>query len=550
MAQTFIDLSVQAKAASVTNPILAAGAVLDANIGAAAAIQFSKLAALPSTNLLIGSVGNVATAVAMSGDASISNAGLLTIANAAVTGAKIASATITGANIAAATVTDANLVIPYLKADGTRSLAGSMSAGGFSITSLASPVNPGDASTKGYVDTLVQGITWKGSVRLATTTALPANVYANGASGVGATLTGSVSGAFPAIDSVAANVGDRVLVKNEAAPADNGIYTLTSSGSSTSVYVLTRATDYNTAADDVAGTAMFITEGTVSANMGYTQITTGAITVGTTALLFSLFTGLGQVSAGNGITKTGNTISVYNGNGLTFSGSALTLLLADTTLTNSLSGLKLAALPSTQILVGNASNVASAVSVSGDATLSNTGALTISAGAIVDSKVSAAAAIQFSKLAALPSANILVGSALNVATAVAMSGQGSLSNAGALTVNNFTIAAQSIGSVLYFNGSSWVPLAAGSANQFFRVNSGANAPEWGNFVDAEKFAANGSTTAFTLAHAPQPVGSEKVYLNGVLMDGGAGNDYTISGAVITFLFTPTSGSKVMASYRY
>lgn len=95
---------------------------------------------------------------------------------------------------------------------------------------------------------------------------------------------------------------------------------------------------------------------------------------------------------------------------------------------------KLAALPSGDILVGSAGNVATAVAMSGDATMANTGAITIAAGAITNAKVNAAAAIDFSKLAALPSADILVGSAGNVATAVAMSGDATLSNAGALTI--------------------------------------------------------------------------------------------------------------------
>lgn len=97
---------------------------------------------------------------------------------------------------------------------------------------------------------------------------------------------------------------------------------------------------------------------------------------------------------------------------------------------------KLAALTSTNILVGNGSNVATAVAMSGDATLANTGALTIANSAVTNAKVSASAAIDFSKLAALTSGNLLVGSAGNVAASVALSGDATLSNAGALTIAN------------------------------------------------------------------------------------------------------------------
>lgn len=95
---------------------------------------------------------------------------------------------------------------------------------------------------------------------------------------------------------------------------------------------------------------------------------------------------------------------------------------------------KLAALPSTQILVGSAGNVATAVTVTGDVVISNTGVTAISAGVIVNADINSGAAIDFSKLAALPSGDILVGSAGTVPTAVAMSGDATLVASGALTI--------------------------------------------------------------------------------------------------------------------
>lgn len=93
-------------------------------------------------------------------------------------------------------------------------------------------------------------------------------------------------------------------------------------------------------------------------------------------------------------------------------------------------------LASGHILVGNASGVATDVAMSGDATMANTGALTIANGAITNAKVSASAAIAFSKLASLTSAHILVGNGSNVATDVAMSGDATLANTGAITIAN------------------------------------------------------------------------------------------------------------------
>lgn len=86
------------------------------------------------------------------------------------------------------------------------------------------------------------------------------------------------------------------------------------------------------------------------------------------------------------------------------------------------------------IFVGNALNIATGVTPSGDITLSNTGVFGIAAGAIVNADVNASAAIAYSKLAALPSANILVGSAGNVATATAVTGDVTISNAGVTTI--------------------------------------------------------------------------------------------------------------------
>lgn len=99
----------------------------------------------------------------------------------------------------------------------------------------------------------------------------------------------------------------------------------------------------------------------------------------------------------------------------------------------------LATLTNTHIFVGNASNIAKDVAMSGDATMANTGALTIANSAITNAKVSASAAIDFSKLAALTSGRILVGSVANVPTAVAMSGDATIIASGALTIANNAI---------------------------------------------------------------------------------------------------------------
>ena len=146
--------------------------------------------------------------------------------------------------------------------------------------------------------------------------ALSAVTYANGSSGVGATLTADANGAL-SVDGATPSVSDRILVKDQAATLQNGIYTVTAVGSGAAVFVLTRATDYDTTADVTDGTFTFVQQGTANADNGYVMTTNGSITMGTTAIAFDQFSGAGQISAGAGLTKTGNTIDVGAGTGIT-----------------------------------------------------------------------------------------------------------------------------------------------------------------------------------------------------------------------------------------
>ena len=176
------------------------------------------------------------------------------------------------------------------------------------ITSVAEPTQSSDAATKNYVDAVKTGLDVKDSV-IVTTTGNLTGTYANGASGVGATLTNSGTQAALTIDSRVLTVGDRVLVKDQSTGLQNGFYRVTTVGSASVNWVLTRTVDADEASEITPGAFTFVEEGTVGASNGYVCTNVGAITVGTTPITFVQFSGAGSVIAGDGLTKTGNTLN-------------------------------------------------------------------------------------------------------------------------------------------------------------------------------------------------------------------------------------------------
>lgn len=156
------------------------------------------------------------------------------------------------------------------------------------VTGLAAPTADTDATNKAYVDALTAGLSWKNAVRAATT----GNI----------TLSGTQT-----IDGVAVIVGNRVLVKSQTVPAENGIYVVAAGAWS-------RAGDMSEASE-FDGAAVFVQEGTTLAGTGWTETAT-VTTVGTDAVTFSQFTGGALYTWGVGLTESGNTVSVNLGAGI------------------------------------------------------------------------------------------------------------------------------------------------------------------------------------------------------------------------------------------
>ena len=174
-------------------------------------------------------------------------------------------------------------------------------------TITTAPTNNTDIVNKEYADAIASGIHFHEAVALATTAALPANTYNNGTSGVGATLTGNANGAL-SIDSTLTIATERVLIKNEAAGANNGVYTVTQVGSAGTPYILTRATDFDSVGTGVneidEGDFFLVTSGVANVNTAWVQQTPPPITIGTTPIVFQQFSAPITYTAGTGLSES------------------------------------------------------------------------------------------------------------------------------------------------------------------------------------------------------------------------------------------------------
>jgi hypothetical protein len=190
--------------------------------------------------------------------------------------------TVSGSGLVASNINDFNTAVRTNRLDQMAAPSVDVSFNSVKITSLADPVNAQDAATKAYVDAARMGLDVKESVRVATT----ANI----------TLSGTQT-----IDGVSLSAGDRVLVKNQSTASQNGIYSVAAG-------VWGRSSDADSNPKVTTGLFTFVSEGTINADSGWVLTTNDTITVGTTELAFAQFSGAGQITAGAGLTKNGNTI--------------------------------------------------------------------------------------------------------------------------------------------------------------------------------------------------------------------------------------------------
>ena len=285
LAASIVNADVSASAAIARAKLDFGSGLVNADIAVGAAIAKTKLASLDIVNADV----NVSAAIAES---------KLALATDAAVGVGSRRTLGLGALQAMAGNTPlSSIAVPTVD----------VAFNGKRITGLMDPGSPQDAATKAYVDAAAVGLDVKPSVRVAST----ANVVLPPG---GTSLT---------IDGVVLANGDRVLLKDQTTGSQNGIYVV--SGVGTSV-TLARSAESNSSAEMGSGVFTFVSEGTLAADSGWVLATNNPIVLDTTALVFTQFSGAGQINAGAALTKSGNTLDVgVDGVGIEINADALRL---------------------------------------------------------------------------------------------------------------------------------------------------------------------------------------------------------------------------------
>jgi len=433
-----------------------------------------------------------------------------------IRGSQIKSGTITDTQISASAAIATSKLADgaiFIKSDGSVAFTADQSMGGNKLTNLAAPISANDAARLTDVQAAINGLDVKQSVRVKST---GSNIVLASALINGATL-----------DGVTLATGDRVLLTDQTTASENGIYIVAASGAAS------RSTDANVSSEVTANMFTWVEEGSVYSDTGWVLITNNPITLGTTALSFTQFSGSSAVTGAANVGASG--VGVYDG----MAGSTL-----DFRKIHSASGKVTVTLNSQMI------------------------DLDIGAGTIVNVDISSSAAIARSKLASGTANYVVINDGSGVMSeeqhlAISRGGTNSgtalnnnrvmISSSGAIVEQSAITANRALAS-----DSNGLPVASTTTDTELGYVHGVTSAiqtqlntklAASNFVVREvpSGSINGSNTSFTLANTPTS-GTEMVFLNGLLQESGAGNDYTISGGTITYLAAPSTGDSLLVSY--
>lgn len=395
----------------------------------------------------------------------------------------------------------------FLRTDGSTPAEGDLDLGSNKITNLADPVNPQDAVTKSFLDIFQQGLDPKDAVRAGS----EVNVDLASTTDPGA------------IDGVTLSDGDRVLLKEQTDPIENGIYV---ADTALDPSTWTRAVDMDEDSEINGGEYTFVKEGTTNADSGFV-VTSDDPVLGTDAINWGQFTGAGDITAGDGLTKSGNTLDVVAGdNSLTVNADDIVANLDDTlndpTIEVSTQGLRVGAATQGDLLIGQNTG-------SGEATTFQT------------------LGGDISNLAA--DGTVTIATAGNVITSTGTGIKLNKATAGYVILGKGTAGLDPDVDFTELTGDVQSILADGTVTLASDIVKDADV----RFREA--FSGDGTTTDFTLSNAPVTETNtgatykELVFLNGVLQVEGSGDDYTRpASTTVSFENAPLSGDPIRVMY--
>lgn len=385
--------------------------------------------------------------------------------------------------LTASKISDFDTQVRTSRLDQMANPTASVSMNSQKITLVADPTAAQDAATKAYVDNVTAGINTHGQV-VAASTANIAGTYANGTSdqsaglGIGATFTASANGAI-SLDGISPVLNDRVLLKDQTTQTQNGIYIVTTVGTTGVPFVLTRATDANNsiAGQVRPGDFVYINGGTANGGQGWVMNSTGTATggtikLGTDNLNWVQFSGVSDITAGAGLTRSGNVLAVGAGTGITVNANDVALSTVSQTNSTGTAGTSFV----------QSHTVDSYGRVTGTVTAS-----------VQDGTTSAKGIVQLNDTPTNTDTSKAATS--NSVYAVKQTADGAVPKSTVTTA----------GDIIYATGSGAVTrLGIGTAGQVLTVNSGATAPQWSAVGTVNKYSTSvgdGTNTSYTVTHS-------------------------------------------------